>query len=158
MKTRYICVLVLFGVILVSCAPSSLVPTSTIAPTQIEKFNASKEDLDAIRQTTLDYMEGWYYADAERMKQSIHPELIKRTINDNKLITVGAEEMVKYTQAGAGRRYQGEKEFNVTILDVYHDIASVVGESPEYIDYLQIGKVNGGWVIINALWTQKSGQ
>jgi hypothetical protein len=40
-------------------------------------------------------------------------------------------------------------------LDIDNDIASVKVVSAEYIDYLQLGKVDGQWVIINILWRHK---
>jgi len=144
MNSRYRYLTVFLVLILMGCNPS---PAAQV--------NAPQEDLDAIRQTTLDYIEGWYEGNAARMERSLHPDLVKRTIRDNQLVTVGAEEMVNYTRAGAGKAYQGDKKFSVTILGVYNDIATVRADSPEYVDYLQIGKVNGKWVILDALWTGK---
>jgi hypothetical protein len=115
----------------------------------------SDEDLAAIQQTALDYIEGWYEGNAERMERSLHPNLVKRTIRENRVDTLSAEEMVSYTRQGGGTAFTGQKKNIVTILDVYNDIATVKAESAEYIDYLHIGKVNGRWVIINVLWTGK---
>src|SRR5690242_18620326 len=33
---------------------------------------------EAIRRTALDYIDGWYTGDAERMRRSLHPDLAKR--------------------------------------------------------------------------------
>src|SRR5262249_46471729 len=43
-----------------------------------QKANASDEVRAAIKQTALDYIEGWYEGDAERMERAVHPELAKR--------------------------------------------------------------------------------
>lgn len=37
-------------------------------------------DRAAIRQAALDYIEGWYAGDAERMTRAVHPELAKRIV------------------------------------------------------------------------------
>ena len=37
-------------------------------------------DVAEIQQAALDYMQGWYEGDAERMRRSLHPELAKRAI------------------------------------------------------------------------------
>jgi hypothetical protein len=37
-------------------------------------------DSAAIRTTALDYIEGWYDADAARMEQALHPHLAKRFV------------------------------------------------------------------------------
>jgi len=42
--------------------------------------HASDSDLDAIRATAMDYADGWYSGDAERMAQALHPSLVKRTL------------------------------------------------------------------------------
>jgi hypothetical protein len=34
----------------------------------------------AIQAAALDYIEGWYAGDAERMERSLHPELVKRIV------------------------------------------------------------------------------
>ena len=41
---------------------------------------ASESDLAAIKQTALDYIEGWYEGSAERMERALHPELAKRIV------------------------------------------------------------------------------
>ena len=38
-------------------------------------------DSAAIRQAALDYIEGWYEGNAERMERALHPDLAKRIIN-----------------------------------------------------------------------------
>lgn len=153
MNSRHLYLAVFLGFVLVGCSPSSAVLPTTPVPTPTAQSNASNEDLEAIQQTALDYIEGWYEGNAERMERSLHPNLVKRTIRENQVDTLGAEEMVRYTQQGGGKAFTGQKKNTVTILDVYNDIATVKAESAEYIDYLHIGKVNGRWVIINVLWT-----
>lgn len=40
----------------------------------------SDADKAAITQTALDYLEGWYAGDGERMERALHPELAKRIV------------------------------------------------------------------------------
>jgi len=42
---------------------------------------ANSDDQAAIRQTTLDYIEGWYSGDGQRMERALHPELAKRMVS-----------------------------------------------------------------------------
>jgi hypothetical protein len=153
MNSRHLYLTVLLGSVLVSCSPSPVVSPTTPVPLPTVQFNASDEDLEAIQQTALDYIEGWYEGNVERMERSLHPDLVKRVIRMNRVDTLSAEEMVNYTRQGGGKAFTGQKKNTVIILDVYNDIATVKAESAEYIDYLHIGKVNGRWVIINVLWT-----
>lgn len=161
MNSRHFCLTIFLAMILGSCSapPPSAVPTSTpvpiptLAPTA--PFNASDEDLAAIEQTALDYIEGWYEGNAERMERSLHPDLVKRTIQSSRVETLSAEQMIGFTQQGGGKAFPGEKKNTVTIRDIDNDLATVKVISAEYIDYLQMGKVNGEWVIINILWRHK---
>ena len=40
----------------------------------------------------------------------------------------------------------------VKILDVYENAAVVRIDGPQWVDYLQMAKWNGEWVIVNVLW------
>src|SRR5438046_6031410 len=40
----------------------------------------SPADAAAIKQTSLDYIEGWYEGNSERMERALHPELAKRIV------------------------------------------------------------------------------
>jgi putative lumazine-binding protein len=161
MNLRYFFLTAVLAFLLGSCSspPPPAVPTSASTPeplpTSTASFNAPEEDIGAIEQTALDYIEGWYEGDAERMERSLHPDLVKRTIQANRVNTLSAEQMVGFTKQGGGKVFTGEKKNTVTILDIDNDIATVKVISAEYIDYLQMGKVNGKWVIINILWRHK---
>lgn len=117
----------------------------------------SNIDLEAIQQTALDYLEGWYEGNPERMQRCLHPELVKRTIRAQRVATLTAQEMIDFTRQGFGQRFTGEKTNIIEILDVYQDIATVKADSAEYIDYLHLGRLDDGWVIINVLWLRKPG-
>jgi hypothetical protein len=43
----------------------------------------SPADAAAIKQTALDYIEGWYEGNTERMEKALHPELAKRIVRTN---------------------------------------------------------------------------
>ena len=36
---------------------------------------------EAVRATVLDYFEGWFEADADRMRRAVHPALAKRQVS-----------------------------------------------------------------------------
>ncbi len=151
MNLRHLCLVIFLGSVLMGCGPSQAasVPLST-AP-----FKASAEDLKAIEQTALDYVEGWYQGDTERMERSLHSDMVKRIIRGDRVDTLNEEEMVNNTRLNSGKGLAGQMKNIVTILDVYGNIATVKVDSVGYIDYLHVGKVNGKWEIINVLWTVK---
>ena len=67
-------------------------------------------DVEEIRQAALDYAQGWYEGDAERMRRSLHPELAKRAIlrdpqtGDERFHHLSQQQMVTKTAQGGGTR------------------------------------------------------
>jgi hypothetical protein len=122
---------------------------------------ASAADTEAIKQTALDYIEGWYEGNSERMERALHPELAKRIVRTNaegnsRLDQMGAMTLVMYTRRGGGKNTPKEKQQkDVTILDVFENAASVKVVAADWIDYLHVAKSNGRWVIVNVLWELK---
>lgn len=114
-------------------------------------------DHNAIRQAALDYVEGQYEGDAQRVENCLHPLLAKRTVNfddrqkSDRLDQLGALELVQLTREGVLKDIE-PKITKVEVLDVFDTIASVRVESTIFVDYLHLGLYNGRWMVINALW------
>ena len=126
-----------------------------------QSTNGSEADRAAIKQTALDYIEGWYEGDAERMERALHPELAKRIMRTNpqgqsRLDQMGAMTLVQYTRRGGGKQTPKEKQQkDVTILDVFENAACAKVVASDWVDYLQLARSNGHWVIVNVLWELK---
>ena len=107
----------------------------------------------AIVRCALDYFEGWFEADPERMRRALHPGLAKRALDGDGLDEETAESMIDLTAAGAGRRHDLDaRRIDVRVVDVYGDIATAVVDSHVYREYLHLVRTDGGWKIVNALW------
>jgi hypothetical protein len=124
--------------------------------------NKRDPDRAAIRQAALDYIEGWYEGNPQRMENSLHPELAKRIVRTDpktgrsRLDQMSAMSLVQGTRGGFGKRTPKEKQQkDVTILDVFGNTASVKVVAADWIDYLHVAKFNGKWVIVNVLWELK---
>ena len=122
----------------------------------------SQADADAIKQTALDYIEGWYEGNAERMERALHPELAKRIVmtdpasGRSRLDQMGAMTLVRGVRAGGGTKTPKEQQQkDVTILDVFENAGCVKIVAASWVDYLQVAKFNGRWVIVNVLWELK---
>ncbi len=121
----------------------------------------SADDLAAIRQTALDYVESWYEGNAERMERALHPDLAKRIVQTNdkgqsRLDQMSAMGLVQGTRRGYGKDTPKEKrQKDVIILDVFENAASVKAVMSGWIDYMHMAKYNGRWVIVNVLWELK---
>jgi hypothetical protein len=124
--------------------------------TQKQSAEINQEDADAIRQTALDYMEGWYESDEGRVIRALHPDVVKRNIDSNGLQELSTEVFIELMQKGEGSKFKDDRQIRITILDIFRDITTLKVESAEYYDYVHAGKVDGTWAIINVLWEFKN--
>jgi hypothetical protein len=122
----------------------------------------SAADSTAIRTTALDYVEGWYEGNPQRMARAVHPELVKRIVvsdtvtRQSVLQNMGATALVNGTRHGYGKSTPKERQQKeVTILDIFGNVASAKAVMADWIDYMQLARINGRWVIVNVLWEKK---
>ncbi len=124
-------------------------------------FGQADADTEAIKRAALNYAEGWYEGNADKMESSLHPHLAKRIVRTNdkgqsNLGQMTALELVQGTRVGSGKQTPAaEQQKIVTILDVLGGVATVKLEMRDWVDYMHLGKFNGKWVIINVLWELK---
>jgi hypothetical protein len=123
-------------------------------------MEADYSDLVAIRLTALDYEEGWFEGNAERIARCLHPHLAKRVIRRDPetgktyFNHLTKEELIRHTRTGGGTDVPRNKiYYKVDVLDVHDDVAVVRAESFPYIDYLQLVKDEGQWLIVTVLHT-----
>ena len=124
--------------------------------------HAQTGDTDAIRQTALDYIEGFYNADFQRMSNAIHPELVKRiiardTLGNIMLSNMGSSQLLFNTKRNRNVNVLNPDQpfkAEVIVYDVFRNIATVkVGTNKfRFVDYLHLGKFDGEWKIVNVLW------
>ncbi len=119
-------------------------------------------DSTAIRQTALDYIDGWYTGDGDRMARALHPDLAKRIVQtdpasgESRLGHMGKDQLVQATTAGYGKRTpEAERRADVTILDIFENAATVRVDARDWVDYLHIARWDGRWMIINVLWAMR---
>ena len=142
-----------------------LIPLLVLTVLLVSPGHSEAEEQDdgaAIKQAALDYIEGWYEGDAERMERALHPDLAKRIVHTNpengrsRLEQMSAMTLVQYTREGYGKRTpKEERQMDVTILDIYENVASVKVIAKDWIDYLHVARYNGEWKIVNVLWELK---
>ncbi|HKS08828.1 MAG TPA: nuclear transport factor 2 family protein [Pyrinomonadaceae bacterium] len=121
----------------------------------------AKPDAELIKQAALDYIEGWYEGDAARMERALHPDLAKRIVRVDQrgrymLGQMSAMTLVQLTREGDGKSTPKEKQQkDVTVLDIFANAAVAKVIASDWIDYLQLAKWKGRWVIVNVLWEMK---
>ncbi|NNE45905.1 MAG: hypothetical protein HKN37_04510 [Rhodothermales bacterium] len=121
----------------------------------------TSSDSTAIVAAALDYIEGYYDADAERMEKALHPDLAKRIVmtdpqqGRSHLRQMSALTLIQAT-SGKSPTPDSERQQDVTILDIYGNTASVKVVATDWVDYLHVAKWNGEWKIVNVLWELKA--
>jgi hypothetical protein len=124
-----------------------------------DKAPAATSDAEQIKQTALDYIEGFYEADAARMERALHPELAKRIVRTDQRGRNSLGQMSALTLVNATRTHEktpkDKQQKDVTVLDIFGNAASAKIVATDWIDYLHLAKWNGRWVIVNVLWETK---
>jgi len=133
-----------------------------VAGAAAAQTTAPVDENAAITKTALNYIEGWYEGNAERMESALHPDLAKRVVmtdpktGRSQFQHMGALALVQATRRGGGTKTPKEKQLKeVTILDRFENAAIVKIVASDWIDYLSVAKFNGEWKIINVLWELK---
>lgn len=119
----------------------------------------SATDSAGIREAALNYIDGWYAADGDRMARALHPELAKRIQNIDPqgryfIRDMTASELTRGTRAGGGSQTPADQRRNeVRILDIFQNTASVRVDASTWVDYLHVVRQpDGRWLILNVLW------
>jgi hypothetical protein len=108
------------------------------------------DDLTSIERAATDYIEAWLTGDADRMADCLHPDLTKRSIDDNAVGAMTHRDMVEATRAGRGMKLP--RDYEVTIEDAFRNIATARVNSARYVDYLHIARFEDRWRIVSVLW------
>jgi hypothetical protein len=122
----------------------------------IRADEVSDPDLESIERAATDYIEAWLTGDADRMADCLHAGLTKRSLDFDAATgnwavdSIAHRDMVEATANGRGTKLP--REYTVTILDVFRNVATAKVDSARYVDYLHIGRFEDRWRIVNVLW------
>jgi hypothetical protein len=111
----------------------------------------TKTDVEAVRDTILDYFEGWFDGNTARMERALHPELAKRRAGEELGITTKPR-MVELTGQMAGLEDRADGRVEIEVHDVYKDAATATVHTATYHEYVHLVRTVEGWRIANALW------
>ena len=115
-------------------------------------------DRDAVRQAALDYVEGIYNVQPERIERSVHPTLVKRGFYKKDAAAPYVEMPMTYEQLvrlAANWNKDGKRDTtrkDVAVLDVLDQTAVAKVTAMWGIDYMLLGKFEGRWKIVQILW------
>ncbi len=123
---------------------------------------AAAEDFDrkAVEAAVLDYVEGVYLNQPERIARSVHPELAKYGFwrrSDAEPYAGSAMNFEQLQKLAA--EWNRSKKIDVSkapkqidILDLADQTASVKLTAEWGIDYMHLAKFDGKWMIRNVMW------
>ncbi len=118
----------------------------------------TRDDTLGIRAAAMDYIEGWWTGSTERMARALHPALVKRIMavdsaGNARLGEMGASQLVHNVRMGGGTRTpEPQRRSEYRLLDIFQNAATARLDAGGWIDYLQLVKWQGRWVIVNVLW------
>ena len=138
--------------------PIAALAVGVVLATQSQTAAQTTNDREAVRQAALDYVEGIYNVQPDRIQRSVHPTLVKRGFYKKDATAPYVEMPMTYEQlvalAGnwnkAGKRDTSVKE--VAVLDVLDQTATAKVTASWGIDYMLLGKYDGQWKIVQILW------
>ena len=115
----------------------------------------SSADVEAVTRVATEYFQSWFAGDGDRMRACLHPALAKRTAEQPGSGSLGlhedpTEQLVVDTAGGEGKEFDPVQE--VTVLDVFRDIATVMVRSEPFVEYLHLARFGDRWLIVNALY------
>lgn len=115
---------------------------------------------DAVRRAALDYLEGFYEGDSTKLVRSVRPDVRKvGYYKAREATTFQAEEMpfadiIAYANnfRKNGRSTPATAPREVTVGEVNDQTATAKVVAWWGIDYLQLAKYDGRWMIVNVMW------
>jgi hypothetical protein len=116
---------------------------------------ARDANVEAVAAVATEYFQAWFAGDGERIRACLHPALAKRTPREpgQPLLALHddpVENLVADTASGEGTGFTPEQE--VTVLDVFRDVATVMVRSEPFVEYLHLARFGDRWLIVNALY------
>jgi len=130
----------------------------------VHLFSQSQDEL-AVKETALNYIEGWYTADSARMATALSVELVKKGFLLNQRtgkLSIAPATYAQMVQWAGNKPNEMAKNpdilLEVHIIEVGENIAMVKTIAPDFIDYLHMGKMNGEWKIYHAIWEPNKSQ
>jgi hypothetical protein len=126
---------------------------------------AQSTDSAQIKEAALNYVEGYYNKDVGRVTKGLSPELVKRIVvkdpSGDAIQTMGFSYFALITGKNTNTNLLNPDQpfkADVIIYEIGSNIAAakVVTNKFKFVDYLQLGRVNGEWKVINVLWEYTS--
>ncbi len=135
-----------------------LAPGALLA--QAPSSSVEEAERAAVRAAVLDYVEGIYHVQPERIERSVHPSLAKvgywlgKDTTAYKEGRMTFEELVELAGAWNKTGWLNAEEAlkKIAVFDLLDQTATAKLSAHWGVDYLHLAKVDGRWMIMNVLW------
>ncbi len=125
---------------------------------------ASQKDTLEIKRISLGYLIALQDLKTELMAEVMNDSLHKATVGFSRelrkevVYAIDKKRMIENATNWnkSNTRFPPKPSNEVTILDIYHRIATVKLFSDNWVEYLHLIKLDGKWSIANLLWQQKN--
>ena len=142
----------MLGWALVSPAMLLLAPAEATAQSDVDR--------KAVEEAVLDYVEGVYLVQPERIERSVHKDLRKvgygrrDSSAEYRVMPMTYQELydlaAKWNASGNIDAETAPKE--IVVLDVLDQTAVAKLTAAWGVDYFQLAKYDGKWMIVNVVW------
>lgn len=114
----------------------------------------NKTELELVRSTVEDYLQGSYAGDVEKLRKAFHPQASVIGNFGKNFMYSNLEEFLAWV-AGSPKASESDQEYDMTLvsIDITGDAAMAKVNDMflgfRFTDYLSLVKVGGAWVIVN---------
>lgn len=134
---------------------AALVLGTTVAPAA-----AQQTDPEGVRRAALDYLEGFYEGDSAKIIRSVRPDVRKVGYFKSRGASTYASEPMSYAEMIAytnnfkknGRTTPTSAPREVIVGEINDQTATAKVVAWWGIDYLQLARYDGKWMIVNVMW------
>ncbi len=120
----------------------------------------SDADRQAVEEAVLDYVEGIYLVQPERIERSVHQDLRKLgywrqdSSGEYRVAPMTYQELYDLAAKwnADGHIDAGTAPKEIVVFDVLDQTAVAKLTAAWGVDYFQLGKYDGKWMIVNVLW------
>ena len=116
-------------------------------------------DRAGVERAALDYLEGFYEGDADKIRRGVHPDVVKygfmsRDGAEYRGSPMSFAEMLEYAESvrKSGEHPPASAPKEVVVLEVQDQIAAAKVIAWWGMDYLQMARYDGEWKILHVLW------
>lgn len=118
-------------------------------------------DYEAVHAAISDYVEALYEVDSSKIKRSVHPELVKKGFwfnqkdsvwNDNTSMSYQRLVNLAGSWNRSGERANANSPKEIEIYDINEKTAVGKLTAEWGIDFFQLAKMEGKWMIMNVIW------